>query len=171
MLAIPFVATPAYGNPVLPEIPDQVLSSGRFHRVPVLEGITRDEGTFFAALLTDGPIPDDGYRPILETTFGSSAAAVEDRYPLSAYRSARLALAAIVSDREWAWTAEESDDLFARHIPTYSYEFTDGGPPRCSPTRTTSRPAPPTAPNSATCSTALAGPTTSTRPSAPWPTG
>jgi para-nitrobenzyl esterase len=125
MLAIPFVATPAYGNPVLPEIPDQVLSSGRFHRVPVLEGITRDEGTFFAALLTDGPIPDDGYRPILETTFGSSAAAVEDRYPLSAYRSARLALAAIVSDREWAWTAEESDDLFARHVPTYSYEFTD----------------------------------------------
>jgi carboxylesterase type B len=50
---------------------------------------------------------------------------VEDRYPLSAYRSARQALAAIVSDREWAWPAEESDDLFARHVPTYSYEFTD----------------------------------------------
>jgi para-nitrobenzyl esterase len=120
-----FLTLPSYGNRVLPEIPDQVLLSGRFHRVPVLEGITRDEGTFFAALLSPAPIPDDGYRPILETTFGDRAAAVEDRYPLAAYRSARHALAAIVSDREWAWTAEESDDLFARHVPTYSYEFTD----------------------------------------------
>jgi hypothetical protein len=125
LVAIPFLTIPAYGNPVLPELPDQVLSSGRFHQVPVLEGITRDEGPFFAALLTSGPIPDDGYRPFLEVIFGDSAAVVEDRYPLSAYRSARQALAAIVSDREWAWPAEESDDLFARHVPTYSYEFTD----------------------------------------------
>jgi carboxylesterase type B len=50
---------------------------------------------------------------------------VEASYPLSAYRSTRHALAAIVSDREWAWPAEETDDLFARHVPTYSYEFTD----------------------------------------------
>ena len=119
-----FVALPSYGNPVLPELPDQALISGRFHRVPVLEGITRDEGTFFAALLAP-PTPDDQYRPLLEAVFGGGAAQVEDRYPLAAYRSARHALAAIVSDREWAWPAEESDDLFAGHVPTYAYEFTD----------------------------------------------
>jgi para-nitrobenzyl esterase len=120
-----FLVLPSYGNQVLPENPDQVLLSGRFHRVPVLAGITRDEGTFFAALLTFAPIPADQYRPLLDTVFGDDAARVEERYPLSAYRSARHALAAIVSDREWAWPAQEADDLFARHVPTWSYVFTD----------------------------------------------
>ena len=125
LLGISFLATPSYGNRVLPENPDQAIGAGRFHRVPVMAGITRDEGTFFAALLTPAPIPADQYRPFLDTAFGDDAAAVEGRYPLLAYRSARHALAAIVSDREWAWPARESDDLFARHVPTYSYEFTD----------------------------------------------
>jgi carboxylesterase type B len=71
------------------------------------------------------PIPADQYRPTLEATYGEDAGRVEGRYPLSAYRSARHALATIVSDREWAWPAEETDDLFARHVPTYAYEFTD----------------------------------------------
>jgi para-nitrobenzyl esterase len=125
LVGLPFLILPSYGNPVLPELPDQALLAGRFHRVPVLEGITRDEGPFFAALLVTQPIPDEGYRPTLEVTFGEDAGRVENRYPLSAYRSARHALAAIVSDREWAWPAEETDDLFAGHIPTYAYEFTD----------------------------------------------
>lgn len=120
-----FYGPPSYGNSVLPENPDEVLLSGRFHRVPVLSGITRDEGTFFAALLAPVPIPDDQYRPYLEDVFGSGAAEVERRYPLPAYRSARHALAAIVSDREWAWLAQDSDELFARHVPSYSFEFTD----------------------------------------------
>jgi para-nitrobenzyl esterase len=125
LLSIQFLATPAYGNRVLPENPERVLGAGRFHRVPVLSGITRDEGTFLAALLTPGPIPADQYRPFLDARFGDDAAAVEGRYPLSAYRSTRHALAAIVSDREWAWPAQETDDLFARRVPTFSYEFTD----------------------------------------------
>jgi para-nitrobenzyl esterase len=125
LVGIPFLALPSYGNPVLPELPDQALLAGRFHRVPVLEGITRDEGTFFTLLLAPDPIPDEGYLPTLEVPFGEDAGRVEGRYPLSAYRSARHALATIVGDREWAWPAEETDDLFARHVPTYAYEFTD----------------------------------------------
>jgi para-nitrobenzyl esterase len=163
--------TPAYGNRVLPENPDRVLGAGRFHRVPVLSGITRDEGTFFAALLTQGPIPADQYRPRLEATFGDHAAAVEGRYPLSAYRSTRHALAAILGDREWAWPAQESDDLFARHVPTYAYEFTDR---RAAPLFEFPADIPAgasTAPSWATCSTTSAGPTTWTAPSARSPTG
>jgi para-nitrobenzyl esterase len=110
LLNLAFVALPSYGNPVLPELPDQALTAGRFHRVPVLEGITRDEGAFFTVLLAPEPIPDEAYLPILEIPYGEDAGRVEARYPLPAYRSARHALATIVSDREWAWPAEETDD-------------------------------------------------------------
>ncbi|UYQ63666.1 carboxylesterase family protein [Streptomyces peucetius] len=37
---------PVYGTRLLPRTPAHAFTSGRFHRVPVLHGINRDEETF-----------------------------------------------------------------------------------------------------------------------------
>jgi para-nitrobenzyl esterase len=125
LLAVPVFPLPAYGNAVLPEDPAVALSEGRYNHVPFLTGTTRDEGTFFAALLLPGLTADD-YEPALAGHFGVHAPAVAARYPLDEHGgSAVQAVAAIMSDLDWAWTQRIADRRFAVGSPVYVYEFTD----------------------------------------------
>lgn len=125
LLAAPVFPLPAFGNAVLPEDPAVAVPAGRFNHVPLLTGITRDEGTFFAPLL----LPDlgpDGYRTALTEHFGPHAAAVEQRYPLEQHAgSAMQAVAAIMTDLDWAWLQRAADRQLAAEIPVYAYEFLD----------------------------------------------
>ncbi len=117
---------PGYGNAVLPEDPAKVLQEGRFHRVPVLTGITRDEGTVFAPALSEEPLTAEDYELKVSADFGAAGPEVLARYPVGTHDGPPLqALAAIMSDLDWAWQARDTDLLLARHVPTYSYEFTD----------------------------------------------
>ncbi|MEU8380477.1 carboxylesterase family protein [Streptosporangium sp. NPDC048865] len=116
---------PGYGNAVLPEDPAKVLQEGRFHRVPVLTGVTRDEGTLFAPAMFE-PMTAAEYENTLNEKFGALGPEVLARYPLSAHDGSPLqALAAVMSDLDWAWQARDTDLLLARHVPTFSYEFAD----------------------------------------------
>ncbi|MFB9679997.1 carboxylesterase/lipase family protein [Streptosporangium vulgare] len=126
LLAAPVLPLPGYGNAVLPEDPAKVLQEGRFHRVPVLTGITRDEGTLFAPALSEEPMTAADYELKVNTEFGAAGPEVLARYPVGTHDGPPLqALAAIMSDLDWAWQARDTDLLLARHVPTYSYEFTD----------------------------------------------
>jgi para-nitrobenzyl esterase len=122
LLAVPPFPLPAYGNAVLPEDPVTVVAEGRFNRVPLLTGNTRDEGTLFAEWVL--PNPGD-YQAKLTTHFGAKAPAVAAEYPLSAYPSPRQALAAIMSDLDWAWAQQDHERRMADWVPVYSYEFLD----------------------------------------------
>ncbi|MBO2440434.1 carboxylesterase/lipase family protein [Actinomadura nitritigenes] len=116
---------PAYGTAVLPKNPVAALAEGAFHRVPVLQGNTKDEHRLFAALFTlDRPITAARYRRLLTETFGEQQAArVARRYPPG--RSASLAWAAVGTDRAWTCPTLAADRLLARHVPVYSFEFAD----------------------------------------------
>ncbi|MFF3439874.1 carboxylesterase/lipase family protein [Streptosporangium sp. NPDC002721] len=117
---------PGYGNAVLPEDPAKVLQEGRFHRVPVLTGITRDEGTLFAPALFEEPLTAEDYEREVNDEFGAAGPEVLARYPVGTHDGPPLqAVAAIMSDLDWAWVARDTDLLLARYVPTYSYEFTD----------------------------------------------
>ncbi|WP_030451867.1 carboxylesterase/lipase family protein [Herbidospora cretacea] len=115
---------PGYGNAVLPEDPAKVFAEGRFHRMPVLSGTTRDEGTLFASVLFTDP-GQEAFGAAVQKNFGDKAAAVLAKYPPSAHGSPLQAAAAIMSDLEWTWVARDNNLLFAEHVPTYAYEFTD----------------------------------------------
>ncbi|MEU8036114.1 carboxylesterase family protein [Streptosporangium sp. NPDC049078] len=116
---------PGYGNAVLPEDPAKVFQEGRFHRVPVLTGITRDEGTLFTSLIFP-PMTAAEYETAVNDRYGAAGPDVLARYPLSAHGGSPLqAVSAIMSDLDWAWPARDTDLLLARHVPTFSYEFTD----------------------------------------------
>ncbi|MGQ4333980.1 carboxylesterase/lipase family protein [Streptomyces hayashii] len=120
---------PAYGTSVLPLSPARALAAGKFHRVPVLQGNTRDEHRLFAALFTlDGPMTAADYRRLLTETYGRrQAARIARAYPPGA--TPPLAWAEVGTDRSWVCPTLAADRLLAKHVPVYSYEFADRHPP------------------------------------------
>jgi para-nitrobenzyl esterase len=120
---------PAYGTSILPESPSQAMADGSFHRVPVLQGNTRDEHRLFAALFTlDQPITAARYRDLLTESFGArQATVIAQQYPPGA--SAALAWGAVGTDRGWVCPSLTADRLLARHVPVYSFEFADDHAP------------------------------------------
>ncbi|MGH3822726.1 MAG: carboxylesterase/lipase family protein [Pseudonocardiaceae bacterium] len=122
----------AYGTSILPEDPVQALRGGRFHRVPVISGATRDEHRLYTAMFYDlagQPVTTEGYSQLLREAFGPAAEQVAAQYPLDAYGSPSLAWSAVVTDRVWALATAEQNRLLAAHTPTYAYEFADGEAP------------------------------------------
>jgi para-nitrobenzyl esterase len=117
-----------FGNRVLPEVPAQALRDGRFHRVPVISGSTRDEHRLFVGLfriLAGQPVTREQYPELLGEAFGEHAGQVQARYPLDAYPSPSLAWATVLTDRMWARSTLRQHRLLAEHVPAYAYEFAD----------------------------------------------
>jgi para-nitrobenzyl esterase len=123
---------PGIGGDVLPEDPGVAVSSGRFNRVPVIHGGTRDEHRLFVALqeLSSGkPLSANDYTTTIRTTFGADADAVLARYPLSGFGSPSLAGATVFTDAGWSCPALSTEQAFARWVPTFAYEFADENAP------------------------------------------
>jgi para-nitrobenzyl esterase len=121
---------PAYGaGGVLPLSPAEALATGRFNRVPVIQGTTRDEHRMFVAALevfTGQPVTAAGYPAEVEGVLGKDrAATVLSHYPLADYGSPSEALAAVWTDYSWSCTALATDRLLSAAVPTYAYEFAD----------------------------------------------
>jgi para-nitrobenzyl esterase len=122
---LPFVA---YGNRILPERPDEALAAGRFSRVPVMSGTTKDEQRLATAFLPQA-FTEEGYQQLLSDAFGDRAAEVAQRYPSSAYGSSAVAWATVATDRVWSCTQLADERRLAGRVPTYGYEFADRDAP------------------------------------------
>jgi para-nitrobenzyl esterase len=124
---------PAAGGEVLPTIPATAIAAGRFNRVPVVNGTTRDEHrTFVAAIesFTRHTVTEADYRKDIKAFYGvDKAARIRARYPISAYDSPSTALAAVWTDSSWACPALNTDRLLGKQVPTYAYEFADAKAP------------------------------------------
>ncbi len=131
---------PAYGTPALPRYPGDAVRDGRFHRVPVLSGTTRDEARPWIAAYDQGkPMSDATFDEVVADTFGADANAVRAEYPVGEHGSAALTWAAIVTDRMWACPQYTTARGLAARTSVHQYEFADPNPPALSP-------APPTMP-------------------------
>ncbi|SHG22742.1 carboxylesterase/lipase family protein [Streptoalloteichus hindustanus] len=117
----------SYGSRTLPEDPYRVLREGRMHRMPVLSGTTRDEMTFMQAVidLSGGPLTARRYRQYLDEAFGVDADRVAARYPLRPHEPPSRTWAAVTTDSALTCPTLNRSRLFARHVPTYGYEFAD----------------------------------------------
>jgi para-nitrobenzyl esterase len=125
LVAAPAFPLPAFGNKVFPEDPEVAVAAGRFHHVPYLAGMTRDEGTFFAPLVFP-VLTADGYEAALTAHFGANAPAIAAEYPLDEHGGSALqAIGAIMSDLDWAWAQRLADRRFAAEVPVYASEFLD----------------------------------------------
>ncbi|WP_127504287.1 carboxylesterase/lipase family protein [Actinoplanes solisilvae] len=134
-------AGPVAGGSVLPADPAAAVAAGRFHRVPVLIGVTRDEyrAQVWGMERTDmlcvpkQPKPCGltvkQYRQQINAAFGPRAPRVLDRYPPAAYGTPSEALSAAMTDFEYALPMLETAAAFSRYVPTYVYEFADRSAP------------------------------------------
>ncbi|WP_281902613.1 carboxylesterase/lipase family protein [Phytohabitans aurantiacus] len=123
---------PVYGGGVLPIGPAEAMATGRFARVPVIHGTTRDEHrTFVAAIeqFTGHVVTAEDYQAEVQSVLGADAPRVLARYPLADFPSPSVALATVWTDAAWACPALATDRALARHVPTYGYEFADQDAP------------------------------------------
>jgi len=126
--------TPDVDGTVLTQPVKTALARGQFNRVPVVIGTNHDEYRLFVAgiQLLGGRVTAANYQTKIASTLGVSAAiagAIAAQYPLSRYPSPPVALGAVGTDAIFACHALTADQLLARYVPTYAYEFNDENAP------------------------------------------
>ncbi|MCF8588860.1 carboxylesterase/lipase family protein [Gordonia liuliyuniae] len=121
----------AYGTPLLPHDPRQLLREGKLHQVPVLQGNTRDEHRLFARFFDIVPTSGAGtYRSLLTKVFPNREAQLQRLYPRPTGRySTERAWAAIGTDSSWVCPTLRATRQLSNHASVYSYEFADPHPP------------------------------------------
>ncbi len=129
---------PHVDKTVLPAAVRDTIVARNHHKVPVLQGTTRDEWRLFVAqgeLLTGAPVTEATYVPTIMATLlfpqqlaTTMATAV---YPPAAYGgSASLALGALGTDAVFACSGRVAAKLLSAAAPVYSYEFADASAPQ-----------------------------------------
>jgi para-nitrobenzyl esterase len=126
---------PSLDGKVLTQSIGSALATGAFTRVPVIEGTNHDEYRSLIALyheLPYGPITAEQYPLLIAKDFGlppAVVALITQAYPLSAYPSPSLALAALGTDAMFACPAVAASGWLQRYVPTWRYEFSDAQAP------------------------------------------
>ncbi len=108
----------------LPLSINTALKSGKFNRVPVLNGSNHDEYRQFLSAEAGLTAPYYGYA--IDSIYGQAlGSAIVARYPVADYNKPVLALAAVITDQTFACTARQVDRWTSKYVPTYAYEFND----------------------------------------------
>jgi para-nitrobenzyl esterase len=131
-------STATYGTPLLPLDPPSALRSGRFHRVPLLSGINRDEDRPVTMLTEymagNWRISPTDYTRLLTEAFQSSASDVEAHYPSQQYESPAVAWSSVESDRTFVCPQLKTNRAVADYgVPVYAFEFADRSAPAAIP--------------------------------------
>ena len=126
--------TPNINSEVLPETLGTAFATGKFNRVPIINGTNRDEWRLFVALseLAGNPVTASNYQSMISSTLGvpaAVAAVIAAKYPLSAYPSPSVALGAVGTDAIFACPALTIDQSVSKFVPTFAYEFSDENAP------------------------------------------
>lgn len=133
---------------VLPTIDGRMLTrsfqsafgTGRFNRVPVIEGTNHDEWREFVAVgefASGHPLTAATYFPAIAATLGVSPSLAgfigTFFYPLAAYSpesaAPSIALGALGTDIVFACNAQLATWLMSSYVPVYQYEFNDPNAP------------------------------------------
>ena len=126
---------PVVDGVLLPKSMKESFEKGEFHRVPVMQGTTRDEYSLFVALsfeLAGNPVTADNYLEAI-TQLGIPAAGaplVAASYPLADYASPAAALSAVGTDVVFACNSLAAIKVISRFVPTFGYEFNDPNAPQ-----------------------------------------
>lgn len=130
------ISGPVVDNFVLKETINSAFASGRFNRVPVMEGSNHDEWRLFVGtteLATGNPLTAEGYPGAITGTLGVNTAtrnAIIAEYPLSNYANPSFAFAALVTDIVYACSSRKAIRQMVNFVPVYAYEFNDPDAPQ-----------------------------------------
>jgi para-nitrobenzyl esterase len=140
----PYITGLIVDGAVLPMPGDTAWTTGKFNRVPIMNGSVRDEGAFTTSIneLFFGPLSADQYSEIIAKTYGGpagpgggppnykagTAEAVLAKYPLSAFRNPSEAWVAVGTDAN-VCRHPFLDNNASKYVPLYAYEFADRDAP------------------------------------------
>jgi para-nitrobenzyl esterase len=128
------ISGPVVDNFVLKETINAALASGRFNRVPVMEGSNHDEYRLFmgqSELATGHPLTAADYPTTVPSNVsGHSRASLLAEYPLSNFENATFAVAAIETDTLYACSSRKAIRQITNFVPVYAYEFYDPDAPQ-----------------------------------------
>jgi para-nitrobenzyl esterase len=131
---------PATGARTVPLPGAAAIAGGRFMKVPLINGGTRDEMRLHVAddIQSGDTVTRENYADRLRTIYGANADAVVKAYPPGAYSSAAAALGTVMSD----FTPDaglnnciflQAGRLLSRSVTVYEYVFTDRNAPPVTP--------------------------------------
>ncbi len=114
---------PVVDGVVLAEEPRVLLAAGRFHRVPVLLGTNKNEGTEFTSPSDMSP---EQFNALMQKRFGPKLASqVAAEYPLADFSSPFAAAAAVEGDFSMTCPARETAAYLSDfNVTAYLYFFT-----------------------------------------------
>jgi len=120
---------PTTGRGLLPRSPQRAFATGRFNRVPIIQGTTRDEHHLFTAAIeaaTGQQTTEASYQEQIHTLFNpADASRILARYPSRHFHSAGEALSTVVTDWAWGCPVLARDRTLSAHVPVYAYVFAD----------------------------------------------
>jgi para-nitrobenzyl esterase len=140
----PYVNGLMVDGTILPIPADTAWSTGKFNRMPIMNGSVADEGAFAASIneLFFGPLSAEQYASMVKTTYGGPAGpgagppnypagtpdAVLAKYPLSAYPNPGAAWVAVGTDANVCRHPQLNRNV-SQYVPLYAYEFADRNAP------------------------------------------
>ncbi len=136
----PYVTGLIVDGKVLPIPGDVAWSTGKFNRMPIMNGGVKDEGGFAMSIneLFFGPLSAEQYIDLVTKTYSGAAGpgngppnyqpgtadAVLAKYPLTAYPNPSLAWIAVGSDANVCRHPYLNNNA-SKYVPVYAYEFAD----------------------------------------------
>jgi para-nitrobenzyl esterase len=140
----PYVNGLMVDGTILPIPADTAWSTGKFNRMPIMNGSVADEGAFAASIneLFFGPMSAEQYTNLVKTTYGGPAGpgtgppnypagtpdAVLAKYPLNAYPNPGAAWVAVGTDANVCRHPQLNKHV-SEFAPLYAYEFSDRNAP------------------------------------------
>lgn len=133
----PYWITPVADGKILPKGGADAFASGDFARIPIMNGSTEDEGSFFAAIpvyFSGKAITNDDIEAYVNRTFGGdaypagTAHKVLDTYKEADFTTPQRRMVAIQSD-VMVCRIQHGTHLLAGKVPLYAYEFRDRSAP------------------------------------------
>ena len=120
--------SPIVDGTTLPLSVIAAFKTAHFNKVPMINGSNHDEYRLFltAANLNEAGLTAAEYPVLLGEIYGAAlASGIEAKYPVTAYAQPVLALAAVLTDQNFACNARQIDRWASLYVPVYAYEFSD----------------------------------------------
>ena len=127
---------PNVDGKVLTQSIGTALGSGRFNRVPLINGTNHSEWNLFVAEDFDlvpgvGPVTSATYSAAIGATVGPAAVPlVLPHYPVTSFPTPDQGIGSLGTDAIFACAGHFADELTSPFVPTFAYEFNDPNPPQ-----------------------------------------